>query len=497
MQLSGERLRSRSHQLVLQPPSYSESRVPVVYDALGAGGHFKPLSEAENYVLSLFKSGSVLTVAEIQQAVQDTLTPKDIVMILEKLRTEQLILAEGEQLHVNIKENSEKLEVYFSLTEACNLACHGCATGTDIIESPNSISLEKTKLTLRKLAKSAVKNNKKTLRIKFAGGEPLMKLGVITGVQTEIAQLTQEFGISIEQTVLTNGVLLTQERVKTLAAIPGVYVAVSLWGIGDENDIARSNKSKVSSYPAIINGLQLLEKYHIPYNLNHVITPWNAAAFPEFIRAVWDVESDEFIGKGWRETPFRVGFSFFRPQVKEQLKDLLRTGYGQMVNGIQEAFQVMHELLEKGQTIPDLSDLFDYLRFSYMAIRACGSGVNYLAVGPGTGPVDCHEKLSPTHTNSALINPGTIGVIEDMLTTANKRYAPEKSKLIGMNMQPPVQMNQAAWEVLSVHGGQGCPITSASEKGELGHPASTAEHLYEPLLNNLLYLVYFQQFLAK
>jgi len=75
-----------------------------------------------------------------------------------------------------------------------------------------------------------------------------------------------------------------------------------------------------------------------------------------------------------------------------------------------------------------------------------------------------------------------------MVDLANREYIGQRAQLMGPNVifqgsDPTTDL------VLSLHGGAGCPRTTKAENnGQLGYAASTAQALYEPIVQELLSL---------
>lgn len=410
--------------------------------------------------------------------------------VTDELKARWILQPTGQEMSVTIQPNfSSEAELYLETTEACNFRCPGCATGADRYLSGQAQTMNKD--TLHTLLDSAVRSveekGMERLRVKWAGGEALMpgSLRLLREGQTVIDSLQEEHpGVEVSQVILTNGSQLGDEVVSELKDWDA-HVSVSLWGIGEENDKARGVRRKQDTYPNIINGIRRLHDAGVSYNVNHVVTPGNASQFGDFLQTMWDPESESFVGRHWNwnggEKPIPVGVTFFRPQTAAQLKALNEYGYKQMVEGLRGGFDVTRGLITRGVPIQPL-DKIDYLQLFGVIPTPCGSGFNYLAAGP-RGVASCHEALFAMPDNMGEIRSGA-----NMVDLANREYAEHRAQLMGPNVifqgkDPTTDL------VLSLHGGAGCPRTTKAENhGELGHAASTAQALYEPIIQELLSL---------
>ena len=119
---------------------------------------------------------------------------------------------------------------------------------------------------------------------------------------------------------------------------------------------------------------------------------------------------------------------------------------------------------------------FDYLRITSSTIRSCGSGLNYIAVGP-EGVSDCHEGLYNMRSNIEEIKKGR------NLFDISEKY---------MNHEPIKSAFDIEFstkdELLKFHGGQGCPRVAIDEHNGNIKKASSVEFLYKNIFDELLSL---------
>ncbi len=409
-----------------------------------------------------------------------------------ELQNRWILLQDNQKMKVTVSANfTEEAEMYMETTEACTFACDGCATGADRYESGQAKTLtpETLEMLLTRSAHDIADKGIKRLRIKWAGGEALMPLSfkLIKEGQQIINRLKEEIpALEITQVILTNGSYLTEKVVEQVKDWD-IHVAVSLWGIGEANDIARGVKREKDKFPHILEGIKRLHEAGISYNLHHVVTPDNAALFAGFIRAVWDPKSDMFIGGDWEwpngeKRPIPLGIAFFRPQTPEQLAALNEYGYRKMIDGLRKGFGVIRELIHDGVPIHPL-DKVDYLQLFGVIPTPCGTGFNYFAAGP-RGVASCHEALFSMESNMDTIRENQINILD----LANSEYAGQQTNLVSANLEFN-HIDPTTETILQLHGGSGCPrITKVEHNGELGYAASTAEALYAPIIQELLSL---------
>jgi hypothetical protein len=343
---------------------------------------------------------------------------------------------------------------------------------------------------LQRTVASGYERGMKSLHIKWAGGEPLMPrpFGLVRHGQETIKALREQYpSVDITQVIISNGAYLSDEVVASIKEMDeNMLVSVSLWGLGETQDQLRGVRRERDRFSHIIEGIRRLHDAGIAYNIHHVVTPENAEEFGDFVRAVWDTENDNFLAKDWNwpdgRQPLPLTVSFFRPQTTEQLAVLNQGGYEAIVNGLRGGFEVIRELIERRAIVPAL-DRIDYLQLFRVIPTVCGTGFNYLAAGP-RGIAPCHEKLFNMEPNRDRVADKSINIID----LANREYADERDKLIGVNIANPGVDGLMAL-TMALHGGTGCPITTKLENnGELGKAASIARGLYPRIIPELLSL---------
>ena len=287
------------------------------------------------------------------------------------------------------------------MADNCTFNCGGCATGIDARRAKDPIRWGIDTTIIKKIIGNAINLDLTKLHLKYAGGEPLLAFKKIVEVQTGIKKARQK-GIVVDQTILTNGVLL-EKFAERIAKIPNVRVVVSLWGLGHDNDVRRGMPDK-DWFPQIIAGIRKLHELGIDFNLQHTLTPENAHGFTNFLKACWDTNGENWLGKTdgeeWHvdkegnKLPFRLSVSLFRPQDR-----ILSFGEVEHIwhSGLNPAIVWMYDVIRRGGKIPSVSSFFDYMSFGNVH-NVCATGTNYLAVSAAKSDglihsYRCHELM--------------------------------------------------------------------------------------------------------
>lgn len=433
-----------------------------VYDRLTASG--TPLCAAD-------LANGMLSSAHAQSA-------------LDALEGWGLVVPADRATRFRIAPRYDEAEMFVKVTEGCNFSCTGCATAADVI-APGKARLldpETADLLVESFVRSAHERGMVKATLKWAGGEPTLAnaFRVVMGAQPKVRELRERYpDVRIDQIIITNGVYLDDAKVAQLKA-HDFFVNVSLWGTEKTNDGIRKPRNKVESYPKILENLGRLDREGARWGLNYVLTPENAEDFPDFIASVWDTEHPDFIGHTWGRTrPISVYVAFYRAQHPFSLD---MDSYRRMETAMARGFARIHGMILRGIPVQPLNKI-DYLDLFNTIVTTCGSGYNYIAVGP-EGVASCHEGLFDMPDNMARIRAG-----ENILRIAAEEYEGEKDALLGPN----IRFDRANKAVLSLHGGQGCPrLTRQETGGGLGVAASTS-YLYEKIYPHMLSLEVMRQ----
>lgn len=383
-------------------------------------------------------------------------------------------ITEGEYIKtpttLEINQVISEGEVYVKLTEGCNYACPGCATASDVIKPQHArhIETETLQFLLTQIYKSAAEKGMHKIKIKWAGGEPLLRkpFQTIINAQKLVTELSKKHSITTSQTILTNGVFITEQIIAALKKY-NIRASVSLWGVKNIHDFSRKPRNQQESFSTVVKNIQSLINNNINYSINTVITGFNAKYLPDFIDFIWNSQSEEYIGRYTDiKNPTNVYFALHRPQtyISEQV---LNSTYQQILEGMISGFAKIYELIKMGENIPSLMR-FDYLNLANITLTTCGTGYNYLAIGPD-GITNCHENLYNMQNNIDILAQNNV------FDLAARIFENKEDMLVGLEKSNNM--------LLALHGGTGCP-----RQKYLLKTTTCTDVIYEEIARNLLAL---------
>ncbi|MGC9669136.1 FxsB family cyclophane-forming radical SAM/SPASM peptide maturase [Planosporangium sp. 12N6] len=149
-------------------------------------------------------------------------------------------------------------------TAKCNFACDYCymyeAADRSWRDLAAAMSDDTMAQVARRIAEHAERHGLKRIQIVFHGGEPLLSGPDTLARAADLFRREVGPGTAVECTVQTNGALLTERCVETLAGAD-IRVGVSLDGDRGANDRHRRLRGGRSSHETVVRGLRALRAH--------------------------------------------------------------------------------------------------------------------------------------------------------------------------------------------------------------------------------------------
>lgn len=144
------------------------------------------------------------------------------------------------------------------VTEKCNLACPYCLAGANA-KMPSMFR----EMAIRTID-LAFANDTDTLAFEFAGGEPFIKFPLMRELVEHIQRHPLRGDRRVFLSVQTNATLLDEERVRWLRD-NDVRVGISVEGGEQAQNAGRPTATGRPSYPALMKGIDLLQRFEVPF----------------------------------------------------------------------------------------------------------------------------------------------------------------------------------------------------------------------------------------
>lgn len=141
----------------------------------------------------------------------------------------------------------------------CNLRCRYCyQKHLDI-----SMSQEVCKAIINEIERRIKSQNIEELKVEWYGGEPLLKLGLIKHLSGNIMNLVQEYNLSYEASLVSNGTLLNSKTVKILSKICIKKIQITLDGLPEIHNLNRPYIDGSPSFEDVFSGIKKASKKFI------------------------------------------------------------------------------------------------------------------------------------------------------------------------------------------------------------------------------------------
>lgn len=383
----------------------------------------------------------------------------------------------------HIKDNLTRAEVYIHLTEDCNFSCTGCCTKSDVLRGPTAktIDIDLLRSGIKHIVRSSVEKGFTELTLKWAGGEPSLPkaFSLIEQAQPLIRELELRWGISLSQTILSNGVPLTQKKIDFLKK-HNIHTVISFWGLENDNETLRSPHTHAKTFAKVRENIRRCVQTGLDFNVLTVIKPENAHVFAEVLNALYDPDNpDYFLKDLGSHAPIALAVNFYRPQQSEELGRVLAEKK-LVLNGIRMGFDVILELVHRGIAV-SLPDVWDYLNLTRTTDRTCGIGKSYGSFGIN-GIASCHEDTSDPRFQSLLPK---LFEGENFWDLSTSSFEPDDLELLKTSSGRILFQNQAQID-LAFHGGKGCPRSRKDQSGRLTPVIPELYSVYTDIYRELL-----------
>ena len=175
-----------------------------------------------------------------------------------------------------IRENREKYGcnipwlILFDPTNACNMHCTGCWSGT---------YGHKTNMSFENMDKIVTEGKELGIYLyMMTGGEPLVR-------KKDILKLAEKH-YDCEFSLYTNSTLIDEDLCREIVRLGNITFQLSIEGTPDTNDARRGD----GHYDAVMNAMDLLSRYGIIFGTSICYTRQNIEAVtdPDFIRFIAD-----------------------------------------------------------------------------------------------------------------------------------------------------------------------------------------------------------------
>lgn len=279
------------------------------------------------------------------------------------------------------------LSAWLHLTDRCNLRCSYCY----LPHVREDMSPETGRAAIDAVFRSAVANNFGQVKLKYAGGESLLRYSLILELHSYSAQLAEIHGMSLEEVVLSNGTLLTDEMAKTLKSL-NIRLMISMDGMGHYHDSQRPYAGGRGSFKDVSGAVDMALPHGLTPNISVTVSSRTAEGLPAIME--WILE---------RGLPFSL--NFYRENELSASHTDMQIDEQKIIDGMKAAFRIIENNLPKKGF---LGGIVDRANLSASHTHTCGVGQNYLVFDQNGQVAKCQMHIRKPVTTMQVEDPLSI-----------------------------------------------------------------------------------------
>ena len=343
------------------------------------------LDEEAHALLELFCSEHTLKDLAKQWA-NDAEYDFDVPSVMQKARIVTLFVSLGLIIDICQYEKcslvpfsykSKTLSAWLHVTNACNMGCSYCY----ISKSTEHMADDIGKRAVDAVFRSALHSDYLRVRLKYAGGEALLRLPQVLALHDYALQQAEQHGLHLSATLLSNGAALTPRAIQELKQ-RDISVTISLDGIGEDHDTQRPLLNGMGSFRLVDRAITRLLAHDMAPYINVTVSQRNLAGLPNLVAYLLE-----------RDLPF--AFSYYRENDCSATLSDLQFSEEQMIVGMKAAFTYIEQHLTPRRVY---SSLIDKASLTAPHHQICGVGRNYLVIDQHGGIAKCQTEITQTIT---------------------------------------------------------------------------------------------------
>ena len=167
------------------------------------------------------------------------------------------------EFRFNTLTNYNGMEIWFAISGKCNFVCPYCYQA---YRKDGEVINDKRVDKFINFVKNYVdQNNIRKIYLVYYGGEPLLAFNEIIKIHNELVNIKLNKNISLEEVIITNGSLLTEDKIEKLVELSDsspIGIQITIDGMKEVMDKRRPLASGGSSFNLVYNNfIKLAKKY--------------------------------------------------------------------------------------------------------------------------------------------------------------------------------------------------------------------------------------------
>jgi len=355
-----------------------------------------------------------------------------------------------EQVAPRIAPHATTCTAWLHLTNTCNLRCPICY----LPKTNETMPLETGRRAIDAIVRSALQHNYSRVKLKYAGGEPLLVLPNLLSLHTYARQKCEQHHLALDGIVLSNGTLLDAQVIEQLKS-HHLRLMVSLDGVGATHDAQRPYPNGKGSFTRVAQNIERALAHGLVPDISITISNRNLAGLPETVAYVLA-----------HNLPFAL--NFYREN------DCAATHTDLPINE-EHLIHAMQQVLQLIQTHPSQTSLLGGLldRTSLIAphTHTCSVGRDYMVIDTYGHFAKCQMQIARTLTDVHADDP--LSIIRADATGIQNLSVDEKE-----------DCRTCEWKYFCTGG---CPLATVRTTGRYDAPSPYCR-IYRTLLPEIIKL---------
>lgn len=285
------------------------------------------------------------------------------------------LLVDGHIKDLSYSESPGILSAWVHLTSRCNLSCRYCYVNN----LPEELSPEVGKGIVDSVLRSAVLHNYATIKLKYAGGEPLLNFPALIENFCYAKAQCANAGIALEGKIISNGTLLRREIIQKIKS-HGLSLTISLDGLQPYHDSNRPLHNGKSSFAHVKQGILLALEHGLKPGISITISNSSAAGLPELVDWLLDLD-------------LQFTFNFYRENERSQHQRELSFDNQRILDAL---FKAYHLIEKRAPDFKFWNALGDRVNLQHSHDKPCSVGKDYVVFDVHGNLAGCQMDMETT-----------------------------------------------------------------------------------------------------
>ncbi|MBN1284487.1 MAG: SPASM domain-containing protein [Anaerolineae bacterium] len=323
------------------------------------------------------------------------------------------------------------LSAWLHITDRCNLRCAYCY----LPHLPADMTPATGRAAIDAVVRAALRHGYHAVKLKYAGGEPLLRFALVARLHRYARAQAQEHGLELAGVVLSNGTRLTAEMVSEMRALC-LGLMLSLDGVGGDAGDAGEQRPYAdgrSSAGDALRAVDLARAGGLTPDISITVSGRSVAGLPALLR--WVLA---------RDLPFNL--NFYRENDLSAPTPDLALEEQRIIDGMRAAYRVIEGNLPPRSL---LAALVDRANLAAPHRHTCSAGQSYLVFDPHGRVSKCQMALDAAVTD--ITDPDPL-----------QRIREDRTGLLNLPVDAKAGCRECIWRYWC---GGGCPLQAYRAAG--------------------------------